>query len=68
MFDEETTAEEFVQNEQTGIEWNGRLYTYSTESDMITLHPVDDGETTTLSFEEVTENLQSPDIPFNTFI
>jgi len=67
MFDEDTTAEEFVLNEYTGIEWNGRKYHYSTDSRMITLHPVDGGEEITLSFEELTEKLQHPNKPVNTY-
>lgn len=69
MYEEDTTAEELADNPKLGVEWNGVNYDLEINEDgTITFHPLDDteGQETTLSFEEVTQNLQSEDVPFNT--
>lgn len=69
MYGENTTAEDLVDDLTLGIEWNGVNYDLEiNDDDTITFHPLDDteGEETTLKFREVTQNLQSEDMPFNT--
>lgn len=69
MYGENTTAEELADNPKLGVEWNGVKYDLEINDDnTITFHPLDDteGQQTTLSFQEVTENLSSEDTPFNT--
>lgn len=73
MYGEDTTAEDLVDAPHVAIKWNGVTYNLEINSDdTITFHPrseldEEEGEETTLTFEEVTENLQNEDMPFNTY-
>lgn len=69
MYGEDTTAEDLVNNPKLGVEWNGVKCDLEINEDegTITFHPLDeDKQSETLMFQDVTDNLQSEDVPFNT--